>query len=251
MESLPRMLRPGLRPRPRTGDVRVGVFSARSRPRCRQPSTPASCTARPRKDASRASPTTARSRCTRSGTSAMPMRLRSDLRGHRLRIPADRLRRQSRAAARPLSRRIAEAWLRLWRGLAAARRQIRHARHRQVDRGPHARRRPAGADNPKLSVADGINGARTIFNRCWFDQVRCADGVAALRHYRYDTDASGQFRKTPLHTGLPPARTPSATSPSPRASPAARDRRGSRSPSTQGTGWLETPRSPTATSASP
>jgi phage terminase large subunit len=52
---------------------------------------------------------------------------------------------------------------------------------------------------PKLSVADGINAARTIFNRCWFDQVRCADGVEALRHYRYDTDTSGQFRKTPLH----------------------------------------------------
>jgi phage terminase large subunit len=52
---------------------------------------------------------------------------------------------------------------------------------------------------PKLSVADGINAARTIFNRCWFDQLRCADGVEALRHYRYDIDASGQFRKTPLH----------------------------------------------------
>lgn len=52
---------------------------------------------------------------------------------------------------------------------------------------------------PKLSVEDGINAARTIFGRCWFDEKRCADGLQALRHYRYDTDDNGQFKKTPLH----------------------------------------------------
>jgi phage terminase large subunit len=37
----------------------------------------------------------------------------------------------------------------------------------------------------KLGIADGINAARTIFPLCWFDQARCADGLQALRHYRY------------------------------------------------------------------
>jgi phage terminase large subunit len=38
---------------------------------------------------------------------------------------------------------------------------------------------------PKLSVADGINAARSILPQCWFDQERCADGLQALRNYRY------------------------------------------------------------------
>jgi phage terminase large subunit len=52
---------------------------------------------------------------------------------------------------------------------------------------------------PQLSVADGINAARTVFGRCYFDQAKCADGLQALRHYRYDTDENGQFKLTPLH----------------------------------------------------
>lgn len=53
---------------------------------------------------------------------------------------------------------------------------------------------------PRLSVADGINAARTIFANCWFDEDKCAAGIDHLRHYRYDVDAStGQRSKTPLH----------------------------------------------------
>lgn len=52
---------------------------------------------------------------------------------------------------------------------------------------------------PRLSVADGINACRTLFPRMYFDKVRCADGVQALRHYRYDVDAAGQFSRHPLH----------------------------------------------------
>ncbi len=52
----------------------------------------------------------------------------------------------------------------------------------------------------KLSVADGINAARTLFPVMWFDKERCADGVQALRHYRYDVDPNtGQFSRNPLH----------------------------------------------------
>ena len=53
---------------------------------------------------------------------------------------------------------------------------------------------------PKIGVADGINAARTIFSRCWFDAERCADGLQALRNYRYDVDpVTGAFSKNPLH----------------------------------------------------
>lgn len=53
---------------------------------------------------------------------------------------------------------------------------------------------------PNLSVFDGINAARTIFNRCFFDKTKCSDGLRALRHYRYDIDPiSKQLSGRPLH----------------------------------------------------
>jgi phage terminase large subunit len=52
---------------------------------------------------------------------------------------------------------------------------------------------------PNLSVADGINAARTIFNRCFFDEKKCADGLQSLRHYRYDVNDSGEYSARPLH----------------------------------------------------
>jgi phage terminase large subunit len=53
---------------------------------------------------------------------------------------------------------------------------------------------------PSLSVLDGINAARELFNRMWFDEARCADGLQCLRRYRWDVDAQrGGFKRTPLH----------------------------------------------------
>lgn len=53
---------------------------------------------------------------------------------------------------------------------------------------------------PKIGVAEGINAARTLFDRCWFDAERCADGIQCLRRYRYDVDPdSGQYSRHPLH----------------------------------------------------
>lgn len=53
---------------------------------------------------------------------------------------------------------------------------------------------------PALSIQDGINAARTVFNVCWFDEQRCTDGLNSLRRYRYDVDPdTGKFSKTPLH----------------------------------------------------
>jgi hypothetical protein len=53
---------------------------------------------------------------------------------------------------------------------------------------------------PRLSVEEGINAARMIFNRCWFDKDKCSRGIMALKSYRKDWDEKNKvFRKTPLH----------------------------------------------------
>lgn len=53
---------------------------------------------------------------------------------------------------------------------------------------------------PRLSLADGINAARTVFSKCWFDETKTADGLQCLRHYRYELDEDKKtFKRTPLH----------------------------------------------------
>ena len=53
---------------------------------------------------------------------------------------------------------------------------------------------------PNLAQIDGINAARMILPRCWFDRGRCADGIKALRQYRRVYDEKGKtFRLKPLH----------------------------------------------------
>lgn len=53
---------------------------------------------------------------------------------------------------------------------------------------------------PNLRVAEGINALRTIFPRCYFDADKCADGLNALRRYRYAVNAeTGQWSREPLH----------------------------------------------------
>lgn len=53
---------------------------------------------------------------------------------------------------------------------------------------------------PGLTVIDGINAARMMFNRVWFDREKCADGLQALRHYRFEVDRdTGRFGPKPLH----------------------------------------------------
>ena len=60
---------------------------------------------------------------------------------------------------------------------------------------------------PQLKVDQGIQAARTIFSKCYFDAEKCSDGIQALRHYRYEvdkakSDPSGKhisLSKVPLH----------------------------------------------------
>ena len=53
---------------------------------------------------------------------------------------------------------------------------------------------------PRVPILDSINAARTIFPNCYFDREHTADGLACLRHYRYEVDPeTGQFSRNPLH----------------------------------------------------
>lgn len=53
---------------------------------------------------------------------------------------------------------------------------------------------------PNLSVEDGINALRTIFPQIYWDEKLCADGLQALRRYRYEVDpVTNQFSRKPLH----------------------------------------------------
>lgn len=47
--------------------------------------------------------------------------------------------------------------------------------------------------------ADGLNAVRGIFNRLYFDEIKCADFIQALRRYAYRIDERGQWSKEPDH----------------------------------------------------
>ena len=53
---------------------------------------------------------------------------------------------------------------------------------------------------PNIPVADGIQAVRMLLPTCWFDKVKCKEGLEALRMYRRDYDDKRQeFRLNPLH----------------------------------------------------
>lgn len=55
-------------------------------------------------------------------------------------------------------------------------------------------------DVPNIDRLDGINAARTLFPRCWFDAVKCGPGIERLRRYRFKVDQdTGGYSKEPLH----------------------------------------------------
>lgn len=37
---------------------------------------------------------------------------------------------------------------------------------------------------PDISINEGIDAVRNMLNRCWFDEVKCAKGVTALKSYK-------------------------------------------------------------------
>jgi len=53
---------------------------------------------------------------------------------------------------------------------------------------------------PRLGIEDGIQAARSMLNRCWFDEEKCNRGIEALRQYRREFDEKNKtWRGRPLH----------------------------------------------------
>jgi hypothetical protein len=53
---------------------------------------------------------------------------------------------------------------------------------------------------PNLAVEDGLNAARVLFARMWFDETRCDRGLLALRNYRFKADMAGTpISREPVH----------------------------------------------------
>ena len=53
---------------------------------------------------------------------------------------------------------------------------------------------------PNIPVMDGIEAARRIIARCWFDEKRCGDGLRALSYYRCEYDEDKRvYKDRPLH----------------------------------------------------
>lgn len=53
---------------------------------------------------------------------------------------------------------------------------------------------------PQAEVADGINAARTLFDRFWIDEENCAQGLECLRNYRKQWDEKKKaFQDRPFH----------------------------------------------------
>lgn len=53
---------------------------------------------------------------------------------------------------------------------------------------------------PQMPVEDGIQAVRMLLPTCWFDKVKCKEGIEALRMYRREWDDKRQeFRLNPLH----------------------------------------------------
>ena len=52
----------------------------------------------------------------------------------------------------------------------------------------------------KMDVADGINASRLLLAKCWFDKVRCAQGIKALKAYEKAWDSKNKvFQSRPKH----------------------------------------------------
>lgn len=53
---------------------------------------------------------------------------------------------------------------------------------------------------PKLSINDGIDAARSVLNRCWFDKEKTKDGLNALKSYRKTWDEKKKtYLNQPYH----------------------------------------------------
>lgn len=53
---------------------------------------------------------------------------------------------------------------------------------------------------PAIALIEGVDAARNILNRCWFDEIKCGLGIKALENYKKEwNDRHGCWSSHPLH----------------------------------------------------
>lgn len=53
---------------------------------------------------------------------------------------------------------------------------------------------------PSLGIDEGIDAARNLLNRCWFDEIKCSKGIKALEAYRRQwNEKHGCWSSKPIH----------------------------------------------------
>ncbi len=53
---------------------------------------------------------------------------------------------------------------------------------------------------PDIGLIEGIDAVRNVFNRCWFDEAKCALGIRALENYKKEwNDRYGCWASRPFH----------------------------------------------------
>lgn len=53
---------------------------------------------------------------------------------------------------------------------------------------------------PKIEIITGIDLARDMFNRCWFNEAKCAKGINALENYKKEwNERTASWASKPLH----------------------------------------------------
>lgn len=53
---------------------------------------------------------------------------------------------------------------------------------------------------PQFGLEEGINAARQMFTRCYFDETKCKDGLEALMNYRWDFNTRiDEYKPVPVH----------------------------------------------------
>lgn len=53
---------------------------------------------------------------------------------------------------------------------------------------------------PRVDIIPGIDAARGILNRCWFDERKCAKGIKCIENYKKEwNDRAGCWNSSPLH----------------------------------------------------
>jgi hypothetical protein len=53
---------------------------------------------------------------------------------------------------------------------------------------------------PEMRLWQGINAARILFAKCYFDEMLCSQGISALRDYKYEyNEIMGVYKSVPIH----------------------------------------------------